>query len=238
MENQKKATENNHIKKLDLAKELATGDFRVAIFGSARIQPGDEVYQQIFELAKGIGQRGYDVVTGGGPGLMEAGNAGHAAGDTEKKAESIGLNIVLPFEQSANRFVEFEQNFEKFSERLDTFMKLSNIFVVTPGGVGTMLEFFFTWQLLQVKKMDYKPIILVGEMWEKLIHWVIDYSLKDGLLSSDDFDYIYIVKDNKEALQLIDQFHKQCGDGGKCHPINKEEIEPEKKIVPKWNGDA
>ena len=149
-------------KKLDVEKELKTGDFRVAIFGSARIKPGDEVYEQIFDLARAIGARGYDVVTGGGPGLMEAGNKGHAAVDAAGLAESIGLNIELPFEQTSNPYVEFEQDFENFSERLDTFMKLSNIFVITPGGVGTMLEFFFTWQLLQVKKMSYKPIILFG----------------------------------------------------------------------------
>lgn len=223
-------------KRLDVEKELKTGDFRVAIFGSARIQEGDDVYEQIFDLARAIGARGYDVVTGGGPGLMEAGNKGHAAGDATGRAESIGLNIELPFEQSSNPYVEFEEDYENFSERLDTFMKLSNVFVVTPGGVGTMLEFFFTWQLLQVKKMSYKPIILVGEMWEKLIHWVIDYALKDGLISSSDFDYVYIVRNNDEAMSLIDHFHAQCGDGGECHPINKEELELRKKIVPKFDG--
>ncbi len=216
----------NHAQKLDVEKELQSGDFRVAIFGSARIKEGDEVYQQIFELAKAIGTHGYDVVTGGGPGLMEAGNKGHAAGDPDQKSESIGLNIELPFEQH-----------EKFSDRLDTFMKLSNVFIITPGGVGTMLEFFFTWQLLQVKKMDYKPIILVGEMWEKLIHWIIDYALRDGLISSNDFDYIYIVKDNYEAMSLIDRFHEQCLKTGSCHPINKNEVEPEKKIIAKEKKD-
>lgn len=224
---------NHSLQELDLEKELKTGDFRVAIFGSARVKEGDEVYKQIFELAKAIGMHGYDVVTGGGPGLMEAGNRGHAEGDPDGKSESIGLNIELPFEQHNNEYVEFVQNFEKFSDRLDTFMKLSNVFIVTPGGVGTMLEFFFTWQLLQVGKMDYKPIILVGEMWQKLIHWIIDYSLRDGLISSSDFDYIYIVKDNYEAMGLIDRFHEQCLKSGKCAPINKDEIEPKKKIVPK-----
>lgn len=224
---------NHELQQLDVEKELKTGDFRVAIFGSARIKEGDEVYQEVFELAKAIGMHGYDVITGGGPGLMEAGNRGHAEGDPEGKAESIGLNIELPFEQTNNEYVEFVQNFEKFSDRLDTFMKLSNVFVVTPGGVGTMLEFFFTWQLLQVGKMDYKPIILVGDMWEKLIHWVIDYALKDGLISSSDFDYIYIVKDNYEAMGLIDRFHEQCVKSGECRPINKEDVEPKEKIVPK-----
>lgn len=231
-DSEKSPKKTNHVlQMLDVGKELKTGDFRVAIFGSARVKEGDEVYKQVFELAKAIGSHGYDVVTGGGPGLMEAGNRGHAEGDKEGKAESIGLNIELPFEQTNNAYVEFVQNFEKFSDRLDTFMKLSNVFVVTPGGVGTMLEFFFTWQLLQVGKMDYKPIILVGVMWEKLIHWIIDYALKDGLISSSDFDYIYIVKDNYEAMSLIDRFNNQCVKSGSCKPINKGDVSPEEKIV-------
>ena len=237
MADSQEPSNNNGTQELDVEKELKTGDFRVAIFGSARIKEGDEVYQEVFELAKAIGQHGYDVVTGGGPGLMEAGNRGHAEGDKEGKAESIGLNIELPFEQTNNEYVEFVKNFEKFSDRLDTFMKLSNVFVVTPGGVGTMLEFFFTWQLLQVGKMDYKPIILVGEMWEKLIHWIIDYALKDSLMSSSDFDYIYIVKDNYEAMSLIDRFNSQCVKSGECNPINKDELEPKEKIIPKGLDD-
>ncbi|MBU0667922.1 LOG family protein [Patescibacteria group bacterium] len=211
----------NHVRMLDIDKELETDDFRVAIFGSARIKEGDRTYKEIFELAKAIGARQYDIVTGGGPGLMEAANKGHTAGDKENLAESIGLNIQLPFEQSVNEYVEFEKSFVKFSDRLDTFMELSNVFIVTPGGVGTMLEFFFTWQLLQVKKMAFKPIILVGEMWEKLIHWIIDYALKDGLLSSGDFEYIYLVKDNKEAIGIIDRFHDQFKNTGKCEPIKR-----------------
>ncbi|MBD3327885.1 LOG family protein [Candidatus Peregrinibacteria bacterium] len=216
------------IKLLDIDEELKKKDFRVAIFGSARVKTGSKVYREVFELAESIGKRKIDVITGGGPGLMEAANAGHAAGDAAQESESIGLNIELPFEQSANKYVEIEKDFANFSERLDTFMKLSNVFIVTPGGVGTMLEFFFTWQLLQVKKMGYKPIILVGEMWEKLIHWVIDYALKDGLISSSDFDYIYIVKNNQEAIRLIDRFKDQFDADGECKPIDKEEL---KKIV-------
>lgn len=206
-------------KELDVEKELKTGDFRVSIFGSARLKKKDAIYKQVFQLSKTLGQREYDIITGGGPGLMEAANAGHNEGDKKGNAESIGLNIILPFEQSVNEFVEFKKDFEKFSNRLETFMKLSNVFVITPGGVGTMLEFFYTWQLLQVKKMDYKPIILVGEMWRRLIYWVIDYALKDKLLSAKDFEYIYIVKDNKEAVELIDRFNGQYKAKKKCWHI-------------------
>lgn len=209
------------VKELDLKKEkqIREEDFRVAIFGSARITKDTKPYQEVFELAKMIGQRGYDIITGGGPGMMEAANAGHAAGDIKKKAKSIGLVIKLAFEEKANEFVELRKKFTRFSERLETFARLSNVFIITRGGVGTMLEFFYTWQLVQVKKIEFKPIILVGEMWERLVYWVIDYALKDKLISSEDFDYIYIVKNNQQAIDLIDQFNKQYEEKGKCWPI-------------------
>lgn len=211
-------------RKLNLKSEIEKGHFRVAIYGSARLREGDKVFKDVFNLAKEIGVKGYDIITGGGPGLMEAANAGHSAGDKDQKAESIGLNIQLSFEQKANRFIEVEQNFERFAERLETFVSLSNVFVITPGGVGTMLEFFYTWQLAQVKKIEFKPIILVGEMWRRLIYWVIDYALKDNLLNSSDFDYIYIAKNNKEAMRLINEFHEQYKRNGKLEPIDRDEF--------------
>jgi uncharacterized protein (TIGR00730 family) len=236
MPNPKKSPKKNppkktRAKKLDLAKELRTSDFRVTIFGSARIIEGDKVYKQVFELAKMIGKKKYDIITGGGPGLMEAANRGHVAGDTKDEAESIGLNIELPFEQKENPYVEFVKHFQTFSERLKTFTELSHVFVITPGGVGTMLEFFFTWQLLQVGKMAYKPIILIGKMWEQLVYWVIDHALKDKLISSKDFDYLYIVHNNKEAMSLINKFAKQQKKDKKCHPIHKREVDLKKKII-------
>lgn len=207
------------IKKLNLEKEIKTKAFRVTIYGSARIKKGTKHYQEVFDLASAIGERGYDVVTGGGPGLMEAANAGHTAGDKEGKAKSIGLDIKLAFEQKTNDYVEMRKKFKRFAERLETFSKLSNVFVVTTGGIGTMLELFYTWQLVQVKKMEFKPIILSGEMWKPLVYWIIDYALKEDLINSDDFDYIYIAKDNNEAIKLIEQFHSQFKTKGKCWPI-------------------
>lgn len=212
-------------KKLNILNEKRRkGRFRVAIYGSARVKEGDKVYKQIFSLAKRIGKKGYDIVTGGGPGLMEAANAGHIEGDKDEKAESIGLNIKLSFEQKINHYVELQKEFKRFAERLETFTSLSHVFVITPGGIGTMLEFFYTWQLVQVGKLEFKPIILVGEMWRRLIYWVIDYALKDNLLSSSDFDYIYIAKNNTEAMQLIDEFNRQFKENGVLKPINKEEM--------------
>lgn len=205
---------------LNIEKELARKEhFRVTIYGSARLKKGEKTYQQIYDLAKKIGAKGYDIITGGGPGLMEAANYGHSDGDKKGVSESIGLRIELSFEQDVNEYVELQKNFERFAERLETFAKLSNVFIISPGGVGTMLELFYTWQLVQVKKMEYKPIILVGTMWRRLIYWVIDYALKDKLISASDFDYIYIAKNNKEAMKIIDKFHEQYEKNGKCSPI-------------------
>lgn len=194
-------------KKSNLEKELKKQDFRVAIFGSARLKKGDKTYRNVFALAKMIGQRGYDVITGGGPGIMEAANAGHARGDKLRKADSIGLTIHLPVEKKVNRYVELREDFTQFSARLDEFMKLANVLVVTKGGLGTLLELSFCWQLLQVGHSKYKPIILIGKMWEKLIEWARKYLLKKDLMSLKDFDFIHIVKDNQQALEVIDEFY-------------------------------
>jgi uncharacterized protein (TIGR00730 family) len=208
------------IRDLNVRKELHDKkSFRVAIYGSARTKMDDPIYRQVFDLAYRIGQKGYDVVTGGGPGLMEAANYGHDAGDKDNKAESIGLRIELSFEQNVNPYVEVNKEFRRFAERLETFTHLSDVFVITPGGIGTMLEFFYTWQLVQVKKMSFKPIIMIGEMWRQLIYWIIDYALRDGLLNAEDFQDIYLVKDNEEAMKLINEFHEQKKVTGNCFPL-------------------
>ena len=206
-------------KKLDVKNELNKRDFRVAIFGSARIKKGDKIYQDVFRFAKLIGKRGYDVVTGGGPGLMEAANSGHAMGDKLHRADSIGLAIKLPHEQTMNPYVELKERFIHFSDRLDEFMRLANVIVVTQGGIGTLLEFSFAWQLLQVGHIEYKPIILVGTMWKKFIDWVKKYDLDKDLVSKKDFDFIYMAKNNHEALTIIDKFHKIYLKEGKCRAL-------------------
>lgn len=183
-------------------------DFRVTIFGSARLNPGDKTYKEVFDLAKAIGENEWDIITGGGPGLMDAGNAGHEAGDTEDKADSIGLIIKLPWEAKSNRHLEISKTFSKFSNRLDHFMALSNAIVVMPGGIGTCLELFYTWQLVQVRHIDPVPIIVVGDMWAKLIEWTRRYPLKKGLVSKGDFDHIYVAKDNKAAMKILKKTHR------------------------------
>lgn len=192
-----------------LSREINKADFRVTIFGSARIGIKDKVYKNVFNLAKKIGEHGFDLVTGGGPGLMEAANAGHAAGDPSHKSDSIGLAIKLPRKQKANGHLELRKRFKRFSERLDNFMALSSVVVVMPGGVGTCLEFFYTWQLVQVKHINPIPIILVGEMWHKLIKWIKKYPLKEKLINPVEMRSIHIARNNSEAMKIILKTHNE-----------------------------
>lgn len=191
------------------AHEAYKKHFRVAVFGSARIQPGDKDYKAVFNLAKKIGQNGYDIVTGGGPGLMEAANAGHEAGDKKKRADSIGLTIMISSEEKPNRHLELKKHFDKFSNRLDHFMTLSNVVVVMPGGIGTCLELFYSWQLTQVKHICPIPIIVVGTAWKKLIEWVKKYPLQQGLVSPEDFNNIHVVRNEKEAFEAVEEAYEQ-----------------------------
>lgn len=197
------------IKNTTVKQELKKNDFRVTIFGSARIKQTDQQYKDVYQLAKMIADHDFDIVTGGGPGMMEAANAGHNSGDGDHDSDNIGLTIQLPWESEANSHLEIKKHFNKFSGRLDTFMALSSVVVVTPGGIGTCLELFYTWQLIQVKHIDPVPIILIGTMWKKLIDWVKKYPLAQGLISPQDMNCIHIVKNNKEAMKIILKTHQQ-----------------------------
>ncbi len=203
----------------DLNQELKKNSFRVTIFGSARIKENDAIYKQAFNLAKKIGSEGIDLITGGGPGLMEAASVGHTTGDVKGRAHSIGLNISLPFEQKANPGLEMVQTHERFSTRLDEFMMLSNVVVVMPGGIGTCLELFYSWQLMQVHHICRTPIILVGDMWRKLLDWVIDFPLKAHYLDSKDLEAIVWVDNEKEAWDVIEKAREHFEQEGEhvCH---------------------
>lgn len=187
----------------DIVKLVDLTHFRISIFGSARVNKEDEVYKQVYEFAKMMAEEGIDIVTGGGPGLMEAANSGHAAGDPNNEVQSIGLTVRLPDEAGRNQYVELEKHFDKFSNRLDTFVSISHAVVIMLGGVGTCLEFFYVWQLIQVKHIYQMPIILIGEQWEGLLDWIIKYPLKSKLLNKEDLDVIHVVKNNKEAADII-----------------------------------
>lgn len=188
--------------------EIDPNRFRVTLFGSARIKKGDPRYKMVFSLAKMIGKEGIDIVTGGGPGLMNAANAGHEAGDKSKSALSFGLNIKLPKEQQANKHLEIKKEFDTFSDRLDNFMMLSDVVVVAPGGIGTLLELFYTWQLVQVEQMCDTPIILLGDHYSHLVKWMKKEVLGKKLMSAKDFNALFSVKNAKEAMGLIRMFHE------------------------------
>lgn len=208
-----------------IESEMIPDHFRVAIFGSARIKPEDATYQETFELARRIGKNGYDVVTGGGPGLMEAANYGHKTGSTDD-VKSIGLTIELEHEQDGNKHLDIKKHFSRFAERLETFMELSNVVVVMPGGIGTSLELFYSWQLVQVGKVEKMPIILHGESWHKIKDWVRDNLLTGHFISPDDLDYVYCVQNNDEAMELIEEFAKKYKDHGEArtHEVKKYEL--------------
>jgi uncharacterized protein (TIGR00730 family) len=181
----------------------------VSIFGSARTKPNDKYYQLAEEIAEKIVAHGYGVITGGGPGIMEAGNKGaHIAGGT-----SVGLNIELPFEQHDNPYIDSDKSldFDYFFVRKVMFVKYSQGFVVMPGGFGTLDELFEAMTLIQTKKIEKFPIILVGkEFWEGLLGWIKKTLLdKFNNISAKDMDLIHVVDSAEEVLHILDNFYKE-----------------------------
>src|SRR5437868_15102075 len=145
--------------------------YRVTIFGSARAQPGTFVYDEVRRIAAALAEMGCDIITGGGPGLMQAANEGAAAANAPERNRSVGIRVDLPFEQEVNSFVEQAFEHKTFFTRLHHFVLTSDAFVVVPGGIGTVLELMMIWQLLQVKHVHDAPLILVGGMWTGLVDW-------------------------------------------------------------------
>ena len=179
----------------------------VSIFGSARTQADDPVYLLAEEIAYKITEKGYGVISGGGPGVMEAANKGaHKGGGT-----SVGLNIELPFEQHFNPYIDNDKNlnFDYFFVRKVMFVKYSQGFVVMPGGFGTLDELFEAVTLIQTNKIDKFPIILVGkEFWSGLVEWVKNTLLdKAKNVSPEDMHLITVVDTADEAVSIIDEFY-------------------------------
>jgi uncharacterized protein (TIGR00730 family) len=183
--------------------------YRVTIFGSARAKPGTFVYEEVKRVASALAQMGCDIITGGGPGLMQAANEGAAAVDAPEHNRSIGIRVDLPFEQEVNPFVEQAFEHKTFFSRLHHFVLTSDAFVVTPGGIGTVLELMMIWQLLQVKHVDDTPLILVGNMWAELVDWAKQHLLKPelSLASPQDLAIPRCVKTADEAIALLRDHH-------------------------------
>ncbi|MFW7381691.1 MAG: LOG family protein [Oligoflexus sp.] len=194
---------NDIVADLDtLVTELGTDFYRVSIFGSARIKPDTQEYKDAYLLAHKLATRGVDIVTGGGPGLMEAANAG--AKDGSNLSRSFGLHIELPFEADTNSHLDVKYLHRRFSSRLDEFMRISHAVVVTPGGIGTALELFYTWQLMQVNHIAPRPLILMGDMWKGLIDWLEAGPLAQKLMDQKDFDRLIFAKSIDEVMQHLE----------------------------------
>jgi len=196
-------------KRAQYLNELRKDEFRVTIFGSARVKKGNRLYEDIYSLGKTLAQRGIDIVTGGGPGLMAAASNGHKEGRKNNHAHAIGLEIELPNAQKTNEGVDVMRKFQRFSNRLDNFMLLSNIIVVTPGGVGTLLELFYSWQLVQKNKIATIPIIILGEDYKGLIKWLKEYQIKRKYFDRKDLDLLYYCKNAKEVMKIIENHYSK-----------------------------
>jgi|TARA_Y100000310_G_scaffold91480_2_gene88853 hypothetical protein len=207
-------------KKKNIKEESVNGNFKVTIFGSARIKKGTLMYNQVRALAEMLGERGFDVITGGGPGLMKAASEGHKKGSKKTGARSIGVGIKLPHEQSFNKHLDIKKEFKRFSRRLDYFMSLSNAVVIAPGGIGTLLELFYTWQLAQVQQICNIPIILLGKQWPPLIKWFEKYPLKSKYFDKKDINLLFSAKDCSEAVEMIDNAYKEYKKGDKKFCLN------------------
>jgi uncharacterized protein (TIGR00730 family) len=180
--------------------------YRVAIFGSARAKPGTFVYEEVKRVASAFASLGCDIVTGGGPGLMQAANEGAA---TAGAPGSVGIRVELPFEQEVNPFVEQAFEHETFFTRLHHFVIASDAFVVVPGGIGTVLETLMIWQLLQVQHVDNVPLILVGKMWRGLVDWA-KVSMLDprlALANPEDLQIPLCVETADEAIAVVRDLH-------------------------------
>ncbi len=221
MSHQKKLCNEDLVNKKNLTSIVNDGRFRVAIFGSARIKPEDFLYQEVSELAKRITKSGYDIITGGGPGAMEAASYGHQlAVHGDDVGKSIGINIQLPFEQHPNKYLDFTETASTFSSRLDTFMLLSHVFVITPGGIGTLLELFYTWQLMQVGHICRTPIILWGEQYKPLMSYINDELVKRGFVNAHEAELAVQVDTLEKAVELIHMAHSAYEKSGKEACIN------------------
>ena len=178
----------------------------VSIFGSARTKPDSPYYTLGVEIAQSIAERGFGIITGGGPGIMEAGNKGAQLA----QGISVGLNIDLPFEQNSNAYIDKEHNlnFEYFFVRKVMFVKFSKAFIVLPGGVGTLDELFEAITLVQTEKIKKIPIILVKtDFWKGLIDWLKNTLLAQGMINEENLSLIQLVDTKEEVLELLGEYY-------------------------------
>lgn len=178
----------------------------ISIFGSARTHANHPTYLLTVEISKAISELGYGIISGGGPGIMEAANKGAQ----EANGVSVGLNIELPFEQKSNPYIDKDKliDFQYFFVRKVMFVKYAQGFVVMPGGVGTLDELFEAFTLLQTSKVNKFPIILVGrQYWEGLINWIKDKLLRENNISAEDLELFEVVDTKEEVMDCLNRFY-------------------------------
>ncbi len=187
----------------------------VTVFGSARVVEGSPVYEQAREIGRSLARDGWAVITGGGPGVMEAANRGCQ----EAGGLSIGCNIELPHEQSVNQYVDLSVEFRYFFARKTMFVKYADAFVIMPGGFGTLDELFEALTLIQTGKIRHFPVVLVGTAyWSGLLDWVRGTLLTDGTVSKADLDLLTITDDPEEVCRVVRAFARANHLGGPTAP--------------------
>jgi len=188
---------------VDAIETLSAVKNAVSIFGSARTKPGDPDYQKAELLARRLVEKGFGVITGGGPGIMEAGNKGAA----EAGGQSVGMNIHLPFEQKPNPYANISIDYKYFFIRKVMFVKYAVAYVILPGGFGTMDELFEALTLIQTRRIKSFPVILMGSAyWKGLYDWLRGTMLSEGRISPEDLERFQIIDDPEEAVKHIQKY--------------------------------
>ncbi len=188
---------------VDAIETLSAIKNAVSIFGSARTKPGDPDYQKAELLARRLVEKGFGVITGGGPGIMEAGNKGAA----EAGGQSVGMNIHLPFEQKPNPYANISIDYKYFFIRKVMFVKYAVAYVILPGGFGTMDELFEALTLIQTRRIKSFPVILMGSAyWKGLYDWLRGTMLSEGRISPEDLERFQIIDDPEEAVKHIQKY--------------------------------
>jgi len=199
---------------LEIMKELMeTSELKkimpaISMFGSARTESSDKYYQMAEEVSYDLSNQGFSIISGGGPGIMEAINKGAYRG----KSNSIGLNIILPHEQEPNKFQDISFNFKYFFTRKVMFVKYASAYIVFPGGFGTLDELFEVMTLMQTGKIQHFPIILVGEsFWRDSLLWIKKELLQNKLIGEDDLNLFKLVDSKDDIKQCIEDFYTSEG---------------------------
>ena len=188
---------------VDAIETLSGINHAVSIFGSARVKAGEPYYEKTVVLARLLAEEGFSVITGGGPGIMEAANKGAAAGG----GKSVGMNIRLPFEQKPNPYANIHIDYKYFFIRKVMFVKYALAYIILPGGFGTLDELFEALTLIQTKRIKSFPVVLVGsEYWKGLLDWLKKTMIREAMIQKEDLNYFQVIDDPEQVVRHIKKF--------------------------------